>query len=136
MNGVDLLDRLHADFESIFGNLLYPEAPSRGTKFPAVNVWEDESNVYVECEIPGVRKEQLDLSVVGRKLTISGERTRPESEDVRRHRTERPEGAFTREVTLPRAVNPEAIEARLESGILTVTLPRSEAEKPRKIVVK
>ena len=136
LNGVDLLDRLHADFESVFGNLLYPDARSRTASFPPVNLWEDENNVYVECEIPGVTREQLDLSVVGKKLTISGERSRHEGKDVQRHRTERAEGAFSRVITLPREVNSEAIEARLESGILTVTLPRSEAEKPRKIVVK
>ncbi len=134
-NGVDLFDRLQADFESVFGNILYAEGPTRSGSYPPVNLWEDESNIYVECEIPGVKRDQLDLSVAGKKLTISGERTRGESKDVERHRTERPDGAFSRVITLPREVNPDAIEARLENGILAVTLPRSEATRPRKIKV-
>ena len=136
LNGIDLFDRLHADFESIFGNLLYAEGPARSGSYPPVNLWEDESNIYVECEIPGVKRDQLDLSVVGKKLTISGERTRGGSKDVERHRTERPDGAFSRVITLPREVDPDAIKARLENGVLEVTLSRSEATRPRKIEVK
>ncbi len=135
LNGVELFDRLHADFENLFGDLFYSEGPGRSAGYPPVNLWEDESNIYVECEIPGVKRDQLDLSVVGKKLTISGERTRDESKDVERHRTERPDGAFSRVITLPREVNPDAIEARLENGVLAVTLPRSEATRPRKIEV-
>ena len=137
LNGVEFIDRLQADFESVFGNLFYTDdEPSRSGSFPPVNLWEDESNIYVECEIPGVKRDQLGLSVVGKKLTISGERTRGGSKDVERHRTERPDGAFSRVITLPREVDPDAIEARLENGVLEVTLPRSEATKPRKIEVK
>ena len=137
LNGVDLFDRLHADFESLFGGVFHADAPrGRSGTYPPVSVSEDESRIYVECEIPGVKKDQLELSLLGNKLTISGERTRDESKDVERHRSERPVGAFSRVITLPREVNPETIEARLEDGVLEVTLSRSEATLPRKIEVR
>lgn len=144
LNGVDLFDRLNTDFGSLFTDLFYNEGPrgrsgtspavSAGT-YPPVSVSEDENRMYVECEIPGVKKDQLELLVLDNKLTISGVRNRDESEDVERHRSERPVGAFSRVITLPREVDPDTIEARLENGVLEVTLSRSEATRPRKIEV-
>ena len=108
-----------------------------GTPFPPVNVSSDTEKVVVTAEVPGVKAEDLDLSVENDVLSISGSRE-PEkvADDEAYRRHERGHGAFARGVRLPYAVNPERIDASYADGVLTVTLPRSEASKPRKIEIK
>ncbi len=102
---------------------------------PAVNLWEDLDRVYVELEVPGVKSEQLDLSVVGSQLTLKLERPEAIAEGVTYHRRERPVGTFVRVVDLPADVDPTQVEAELHHGVLTVRLAKAEAAKPRKIQV-
>jgi HSP20 family protein len=105
--------------------------------FPLVNVSHDDDNLYVRAELPGVKASDLQLSATGRKLTIAGERALPEeSSKVSYHRKEREGGSFSRNIELPAEFDRDGIDARYENGILTVTLPRSEAAKPRQIPVK
>jgi HSP20 family protein len=106
------------------------------SNFPALNTWEDAENYYVEAELPGLKVQDLELSVVGQELTISGERKSQEKEGVAWHRRERPWGKFVRALELPAPVDPDKVDARFENGVLLVTLPKSEAAKPRKIEVK
>ncbi len=135
INGVDLFDRLQTEFENLFGDLLVPgdTGTRTGRSSPAVNLWEDDGNLYVECEIPGVRKDQLEITVVGKKLSISGERSRSEYEEHERLRSERSDGSFSRVINLPQEIDPGAVSAKLENGILRMTLPKVESAKPRKI---
>lgn len=102
---------------------------------PAVNVWETPEAVHVELEVPGVKHDQLDLTVVGDQLTIRVER--PESQEANQtwHRRERPVGAFTRVVKLPSEVDADEVEATLTNGVLTIHLPKAETARPRKINV-
>lgn len=104
--------------------------------FPALNVWEDGEALYAEAEIPGVKAEDLDIYAVGNELTIKGRRGTPQGEEVAYHRRERGIGEFARTVTLPADVDAEKVEARLEHGVVTITMPKAEAAKPRKITVK
>ena len=105
--------------------------------FPLVNVSHDDDNFYVRAELPGVKASDLQLSVTGRKLSIGGKRDLPEeSAKVSYHRKEREGGSFSRSIELPADFDRDKIDARYENGILTVTLPRSEATKPRQIPVK
>jgi len=108
-----------------------------GTPFPAVNVWADDEKAVVTAEVPGVKAEDLDISVESDVLTIRGSREPEklqEGERYRRH--ERGHGQFTRSVSLPFAVDSDRVEARYKNGVLTVTLPRTEASKPKKIAIK
>lgn len=104
--------------------------------FPPVNVGQDADNFYVRAELPGVKASELSISVHRNRLTISGKREIPERQQVSYHRKERPEGSFNRTLTLPLEVEADRVEARYADGILSLTLPKAEAMKPRQIVVK
>jgi len=105
--------------------------------YPAVNVWEDADNVYLEAELPGVEFKDLEIYVSGgNELTLKGERRPPVPERGVWHRQERTFGAFSRSVALPFPVDPDKVEARLENGVLAVKLAKHEAARPRKISVK
>ena len=104
-------------------------------EYPRINVSEDANNVYVEALVPGIEPQDIDLNVMKGTLTLSGER-KEEFGERTWHRRERGTGKFLRAIELPVGVNPEGVDARYQSGILTVTLPRSEEAKPKKIVIK
>jgi HSP20 family protein len=105
-------------------------------EFPAVNVWASGDHAVVTTEIPGIDPQSLDICVVDKTLTLRGAR---QPEDVKEgeayHRRERWNGQFTKTVELPFAVDSSKVEARFLKGILYVSLPRAEADKPRKIVI-
>jgi len=105
--------------------------------FPPINVTQDKDNFYVRAEAPGVKANELSISALKNRVSISGKREiPPEHERTSYHRKERPEGSFSRTITLPNDVDASRVEARCASGILTVTLPKAEDAKPRQIVVK
>jgi HSP20 family protein len=104
---------------------------------PLLSVWEDENAVYADVDLPGVDPAKLEVTVTeGNQLTVQGERVPPTIPGVAWIRQERPFGKFVRVVGLPTLVNAEKVEAKYESGVLRLTLPKHEAAKPRKIVVK
>ena len=106
-------------------------------QYPALNVWEDDDNVFVEAELPGLDLEDLEIYVTGEnQLSIKGERKVPVLEKGVWHRQERGYGAFSRLVELPYAVNADTVSAQFRHGILTITLPKREEVKPRRIEVK
>jgi HSP20 family protein len=105
-------------------------------EFPAVNLWEEEDALHVEAELPGLELRDLEIFVTGQnQLTLKGERKAPVVEKGVQHRQERGFGKFTRTLTLPFAVDANAVEARFENGVLKVRLPKHEAAKPRKIEI-
>lgn len=106
-----------------------------GRSFPAVNVWEDGENLFVEAEVPGLKSENLEITVIGDELTLKGERTADERSEATYHRRERGIGSFHRVIKLSSEVNAEKVEAALADGVLLLTLPKAEAAKPRKIKV-
>ncbi len=115
----------------------FGEAPDRSAdrRSFAVNAWEDGDAWLVEAELPGVEAGQLEISVVNDELTVSVERDETDTEGVTYYRRERHRGPLSRTVQLPAAVDVERVEATLAHGILTVTLPKSEAARRRKIQV-
>jgi HSP20 family protein len=102
---------------------------------PAVNVWETGEAIHVELELPGVKSDQLDISVVGNELSLKVQRSDTVGPEVTYHRRERPVGTFNRLLRLPSEVDGARVEAELRNGILTIKLPKAEAAKPRKIHV-
>lgn len=105
--------------------------------YPAVNVWEDAENVYVEAELPGVDPKDLEIHVTGgNQLALKGERKQSTPEKGVVHRQERGFGSFVRVLTLPFQVNAERVDAHFENGVLLIKLAKHEAAKPRKITVK
>jgi HSP20 family protein len=104
---------------------------------PLLNVWEDENAVFAEVDLPGIDPAKLEVTVTeGNQLTVQGERTPPSLSGVSWIRQERPFGKFVRVISLPTLVNAENVDAKYENGVLRLTLPKHEAAKPRKIVVK
>lgn len=104
--------------------------------FPPMNVSEDRDHYYVRGLIPGVDASQLNVSVVHQTVTVSGVRQSSEEQGVSYHRKERAEGPFSRSVTIPAAFDGARVEAKYVDGILTLTLPKPEAAKPRRVTVQ
>lgn len=104
-------------------------------EFPALNVLAGENEVLVTCEIPGVRLEDIELSVSGELLSIKGKREE-ESENGTCRRRERGFGTFARAIKLPFGVEAGEVKAEYRNGVLNVRLPRKESDKPRRITVK
>jgi len=103
---------------------------------PALDLREDKDNLIASLEIPGLAKEDIDVSVHEGVLSVSGERRQAqESEGATAHRRERYIGRFQRTISLPKAVKAEAIKATYRDGVLTVTMPKTEEAKPKQIAV-
>ena len=107
---------------------------SRGV-FPTVNLFEQEDNLMLVAELPGIQKENLKLEVKNNLLRLAGERKIEYGKDLSIHRRERRSSEFDRTLRLPFAVNAEKIKAEYKNGLLAVTLPRAEADKPKKISI-
>ncbi len=114
-----------------------PQSVQRAATFPAINIWSDEETAMITAEIPGVDKDDLDIKVTGDTITISGTRRPDELPDGSRyHRHERNYGEFNRSIQLPYTVDVDKVKADLSLGVLQISLPRVESEKPQKITVK
>ena len=104
---------------------------------PAVDIFEDKDNYVVKAELPGMKKEDIDVSLHDGSLSISGERKNEDKwEDAEVYRAERFFGRFQRTVALPAPVESGGIKAQYQDGILTVTLPKAEEAKPKQIDVQ
>jgi len=102
-----------------------------------VNVLNGPEELIVQCELAGCRLEDIDLSITGETLVVKGVKNPPQ-DDSKLHyqRRERGVGEFSRTIILPDRVDADRADARLEAGVLTVRLPKSEAAKPKRIQVK
>jgi HSP20 family protein len=128
----DELDRL---FEGSFSDLSRT-SQLPGVWNPAVDLYEDKDNFIVKAELPGLKREDIEVSLHDGALSISGERKseeKVENTDVRR--TERFVGRFQRTITLPSSVKGDQVNAQYKDGVLTVMLPKAEEAKPRQIQV-
>src|SRR5216110_3001431 len=103
---------------------------------PALDLYQNNDNVVAVIELPGMRKEEIEISLHDGTLTISGERKRESSSNGdNAERTERYTGAFRRSIALPTRVDANKVSATYRDGILTVTLPKAEEVKPKQIQV-
>jgi HSP20 family protein len=128
----DIYDRMGQLMNFAFGDL----GPGRLTEMPwvpAADLAENDQAYVVHVEVPGVRKDQLNVQVVDRELVITGEIT--EQSNGRRHRSTRRTGKFEYRALLPGDINPDQVSAELADGVLTVTVPKSQQAKPRQVKV-
>jgi HSP20 family protein len=102
---------------------------------PALDLYESGDHFVAVVELPGMRKEVIDISLHDGTLTISGERKRENNNGETAQRTERYVGTFRRSISLPTRVDPSKVSATYQDGILTVTLPKAEEAKPKQIQV-
>lgn len=132
-------DRLQGEVDRLLGawGLDVPRQMALATSFPAMNVWEDSDAFHVEAELPGLTEAQLHVSVTNRnQVTIGGERQVDETTNGRWLRRERGFGRFQRVLRLPAPVDSEKVEAKVDNGILRLTLPKAAEALPRRIAVK
>lgn len=132
------LNRLRNEMDRLFGRYTGDSGgplPGAAT-YPLLNLWEDDDQLYVEAELPGFEMDDLEIYVVGgNQLSIAGERQPPEMEGGAWHRQERGFGKFRRTLELPADVDSDKVSANFKYGVLTLTMPKSEEVKPRRIQV-
>jgi HSP20 family protein len=132
----NLRDEIDQLFESPLAGYGEMTQPFMSGWMPAVDLFEDKDNFVVKAELPGMKKEDIEVSVHEGVLTISGERKEEkEHKDAESYRSERYFGRFHRTVSLPTAVMAEKVAAHYKDGILTVSLPKAEEAKPKQIPV-
>ena len=138
---LDPSELLGRDFENVFNRWLGVRDGNGGTALApyGVDIREDNDHFYVEAELPGFRKEEVDITLENQTLTISAER-RVESKQGDEKKGElllheRRYSRFLRSFTLPPTVDEQSVNAKLADGVLTVTLNKREESKPRKISV-
>ena len=137
------LNRLHNDIDDLFGSFFrgweLPWTTTRSTRafWPALDVQENENEITVKAEIPGCNAEDVDISVHGNLLTISGEKKQEEEKEGKGYYyVERSYGSFRRDVNLPSEVDTSKIDASCKNGVLNIKLPKVEKAKAIKVKVK
>jgi HSP20 family protein len=129
-------DRIHRIFGEAYRN--DDDVLNRGDWRPPVDIYENGNHeIVLRAELPGLKREDLDIRVENNTLTLRGERKRDtEVKHESYHRIERTYGAFSRSFSLPTTVNTEKVQATFADGVLTITLPIREEAKPRQIQVQ
>ncbi len=131
----EAMDRLFE--ESFLRPGLLGSSDSAAVLMP-LDMYETDESIVVKAAIPGVKPEDIEVTVTGDLLTIKGEfKSETEDKDEKRnyHRQERRYGSFSRQVTLPSAVNADACQADFENGVLTLQLPKAEEAKVKKVQI-
>lgn len=132
-----LQDEMNDLFNRFFGWWGGTTAELAGQWWPALELSEKDDHVIVRAEMPGLNSEDIDVTVHGNILTLSGEKKEEaEQREGMRYCSERRYGSFRRDITLPADVDADNVEATYKDGVLTLTLPKVEEAKTRKIAVK
>lgn len=109
----------------------------RGAWSPSVDIFENKDKIVIEAELAGMKPEDVDVSIENNVITLRGERKFEKNEESENyHRVERSYGSFTRSFTLPRTVISDEADASFENGVLSITLPKREEAKARKVEIK
>lgn len=130
------MERLRREMNTMFDQVDRGAQFGTAAGYPAMNVWTNDDGAVITAELPGIDLDALEISVHNDTLTLSGER-KPESlgEGEAYHRRERSYGQFKRAFQLPFQIAAEKVEAGYNKGVLQITLPRAESDKPKKIQV-
>ncbi|HZQ29394.1 MAG TPA: Hsp20/alpha crystallin family protein [Acidimicrobiales bacterium] len=131
----DPFDELQQQLAQVFQDWPQMRGPIGSDFMPVADVEETDDAFVVDIELPGVKKNDIDLEVMGRRLIVTGERTEKERKGILRHQT-RAVGRFRFEVVLPADVDDTGVEASLEHGVLEVRIPKASADKPKRIEIR
>lgn len=119
------------------GQGAHEDVTSRGSWLPPVDIYEDDRHeLIVRAELPGLRREDIEVTVEHNVLTVRGERRRDEVKESQYHRAERTYGSFSRSFTLPATVDAKQVRADYRDGMLTIRLPLRDEARPRQIQVE
>ncbi|HEY5670481.1 MAG TPA: Hsp20/alpha crystallin family protein [Anaerolineales bacterium] len=130
------MDQLQREMNRLF------DSSSRGRvvsapSYPAINIWTNDEGMLISAEMPAVHPENINIDVNADALSISGDRKSDEvAKEAIFHRRERSYGSFSRTIQLPFMVDTNKVEANFRNGVLMISLPRAEADKPKKITIK
>jgi len=131
-----LQDEMTRLFSGVMPANLNREEMTHGAWAPSVDIYEDKDRLILEAELPGMNREDFDISVENNVITLRGERRFEKKTDGDNyHRVERAYGSFTRSFTLPQTVTADGATADFENGVLRVSLPKREETKARKIEI-
>ena len=131
-----LQDRVNRIFRESFSPERPDEALTTSNFAPPVDVYEDEHNISLKIEVPGIDEKDINVSIENNTLTVHGERRFEKDEKEENfHRVERMYGSFTRSFTLPNTVDPEQVSAHYEKGVLKIQLAKKAEAKPKLITV-
>ena len=135
---LDELESLQEDMNRVFGGRTAgPVERRRRTAYPPVNVWSSKDGVTVDAELPGVDVKDVDISVEADQLVLRGRINAAEpKEGETYHRRERAGGEFVRALQLPFRADAAGVKATYKNGILRITIPRTEEDKPRKVAIE
>jgi len=123
-------------FSMLSGPLMAPGFPKSAEMVPSVDIFDDGDTVVVKADIPGVKKDDIDITITENSLTISGERKQEKKvKEKDFHRIERSYGSFSRSFRLPENVNGEKAKAEFKNGVLEIRLPKVKASKQKKISI-
>ncbi len=140
INRFKLLDELavlQQRLNEVFSEQYRDQDLAAGAWAPPVDIYETDDDVIVAAELPGIKREDIDVSVVGDKLILRGTRAHErDSDDEQFHRMERQYGSFYRAFNLPQVIEADTISAKLAQGVLQVTLPKRAAAKSERIEIK
>ena len=126
------MQRAQADLNRMFGTMRFIPSP----EFPLLNLWTSPDDAIVSAEVPGVNPEELDITIRRDTVTLRGNRpAEPVDDSATILRQERNTGSFARNIVLPFRVDADKASAKFERGVVTLTLPRPEADKPHRISV-
>jgi len=132
-----LQEEVNRLFTGNFARAFDDEGIARGSWSPNVDIYENKDQIVLEAELPGMNREDFDVSVENNIITLRGERHFEKKEDSDNyHRVERAYGSFTRSFTLPNTVSSEGASADYSNGVLRVTIPKREETKARRIEIK
>jgi len=133
---VTLQDRMNRLFRDSFGSEGQDEALTSTAFAPPVDVYEDEHNVTLKIEVPGIDEKDIDVRIENNTLTVHGERKfEKEEKEENYRRVERQYGSFTRTFTLPNTVNHDNVQADYDKGVLKIKLEKKAEAKPKQIKV-
>lgn len=139
LTGFDRWSNLRDELDSLFDMPSWANFQRQAQLFsgwsPALDIYQNNDNVVARIELPGMKKEDIEISLQDGTLTISGERKSEGSDGDKAERSERYIGKFRRSVSLPTQVDAAKVSATYRDGILTVTLPKAEEAKPKQIQV-
>ena len=132
----DIYDRMGQLMSMAFGDMAFAPAALSARWTPLADISETDDAYVIEAELPGVSRDQVNVEINDREVVVSGEITEPQDDEGRRRRRRaRRTGRFEFRTALPGDISPEGVTANLNDGVLTVTVPKSEAAKPRHVEI-